>query len=208
MLRRTMLLGALASCSLIAAGAGARADYTYTTTTAVGNPVPVGTQSAVNFTGTNSVATLTGTNQINVQNVGMTSTKPIATPDTGSFTLSFTLNLTQTNGPLINQPTGTGSTTITGTFNVTRADIGGETSNIVFNAIPSVTIAGVVYTFSNPVYAAPTINFSAGGLSDGNISILVTPTVVPEPASVVMMGAGLAGLGGLGLVRARKSRRS
>ncbi len=45
---------------------------------------------------------------------------------------------------------------------------------------------------------------SSSGLSAASLEIEVAPEVVPLPASVLMLGAGIAGLGGLGAMRRRK----
>jgi len=97
---------------------------------------------------------------------------------------------------------GSGNVTIFGTINVTRSDTAGANSNFVLtNILPaSLPLGPFVYSLGAITYTAPTIG--GGGNANGGISILINE--IPEPTSVVLMGLGVVGLGGLGVYRRRR----
>jgi hypothetical protein len=173
---------------LLATGASSQATYTLT---AAGPTPPNITFGGTTFTFT-SVGTQTGVtpSNFNVIDVAASSTTAPPTNDSGSVTLSENFTLTG--------PTGTLSFTLTGLFSLQF----GSTGGIVSTYPGSITnLVGSGYNVSFSGYAQPSPGSTPGSFNDGNISILVIPTAVPEPASVAMLGLGLVGVGGLAFRR-------
>jgi len=191
---------------MLATGSGARADYGYST-----NPSPLtqpfGTGSTLTYSGVTSNGfpgslPLTGSTNINIVNITNTSTKVAPPTDTGIVPFSVTITISQVGGQ-----SNTGI--ISGTLNFTRNDTGGSTSVPNSLSAPDIIVGNVRYVFSTPTpgqlfgYAPATVNGATQG--DGNISLTITPTAIPEPASLVLMGSGLVGVLGLGLRRMKKA---
>src|SRR5262249_23241638 len=105
----------------------------------------------------------------------------------------FTFNLSQTPG---NQQStlGTGSETVTGSLLITRSDNNGELSSLASLNIPTLTIGNTQYTFSNPMYAPPTVNSIPGSAGDGKLGIEIDSVLVPEPSTLALLTLGAVGL--------------
>jgi hypothetical protein len=138
-----------------------------------------------------ATANTSGTN-ISYGNIDANSTT--ASPAFNAFTgAMFTLTLQQTL-----PPAGTGAFvgTLNGTLNASSSNLfisfGGAGGVSAFN------IAGVNYTVQNPtLIVAPT---TQGGVTTIQ-GIATASTVIPEPATVLLMGSGLAALGFFGARR-------
>jgi hypothetical protein len=187
---RITRLAALVAAMLFAAGASSQAAYTLTASGL--NPTSAtfgGTTfnyTAINPAGqTGSVAS-----NFNVIDVAASSITAPPASDSGSVTLSENFSLTGTSG--------TESFTLTGTFVLSSGSTGGIVSSYV-GTITNLTGSGYTVLFAG--YAPPSPGSAGTGPTDGNVSITIIPTSVPEPASIAMLGLGLVSVGGLALRR-------
>jgi hypothetical protein len=206
---RSILKAAALSAAALVASGSAQAGFTYTAT-----PTPTTTTfggSVATLGPVSSVTTLSTPTFINIGDVALTSTTVPPATDTTSITVTDAVAITNVPGAppgSLGGTAGTGTITVNGTLTFTRSDTGGEVSSFTVNSITNngANIGGIIYTLSSVTYTPPTVNNVPTG--DGNISVLVTATpatTVPEPASLVMMGAGLVSVVGLGVRRSRKA---
>jgi hypothetical protein len=175
--RRFLLLGALASCTLLATGADARAAYTYTAGPVTAGPPPAGiTDSFTPVAGMVSTETPTLTSLVDFsftavgfptgpQSVSWTETLVSTTGAMQQFSISGTISFLF--GEPLFLPSSVTITPISGS-GFTLVSTGNNLTNLFFAIVP-------------------------GSLG----------AAIPEPASMVMMGTGLVGVLGLGLRRNR-----
>jgi len=196
----------------LGAGDLAKADYNYTTSlvvtsapgattinnTATGATVVFGGTTVTLTNISRGGFTVPGPNTINIGDVSVSTVTPLTGSDT--FTINYTDTFTLVNVP----PPGslaTGSFPLTGTLTFTGINTG---SGVVTNAYTGSTssggvLGGITFTGQTLNFASPTVNGPPGSLG----GLISSNAVIPEPASVVMLGLGL---GGIGLVRLRSRR--
>jgi len=222
MKRKRFLLGtALALLGLMAATPRADAAYSYTASLVI-NSVSGSGGTIVNtpgvgatFTSTNGTLVSLGniTNpgsflvgsplSVNVGNVGVTTTSPVPDTFTVNYTIFGTLTEPFPGGPSLTASTS-GLLTFTG-IQISGGAFGGTVSNVYTGPflagpgfLPDAVFFVAVPNVPNSMFSSPSI-----GGNPGSLGALITssPTAVPEPASLVMLGMGLVSVGGLGLGR-------
>jgi len=185
-----LALSALALAAVLGfAGQSASAAFTYSLSpTSINVGFSNSSLSIAAYNGGITSPTLSGTQIINLAQITQTSaTVPPAT-DSAIIPFTFSININNLNGG------GSAPFTLTGNINVTRSDTQGAISTFSLTSIlpPVITLDSRQYSISSFSYAAPTIQ--AGLSGSGALSAVITETVIPEPASLMVLGLGATAL--------------
>jgi hypothetical protein len=193
MKNRIFALVALAAAMVFAGSSTTEAAYSYTVSEMSLTPLTF-TAGLTTITFDPSVlpASAMTLSNFNVSNVGAMSTQSPATPDTGSTSFTEIMSISDNAGH-------SEMFSLTGTLNLLAGSTGGIATTFTNASINVLSGGGFNVSFAG--YAPPTAGTPATGLTAGNLSILVIPPAVPEPASVAMLGLGLISVGGFALRR-------
>jgi hypothetical protein len=202
-------LVALAVAVFVGTSDHATASYTYSTQlsivggtqTATGSTITVGGTTVTLVNITSPSFTVPSTNTVDIGDIIVSTTTPLTSSDT--FTVSYSDSITLVNTP----PPGSaatsppGSFVLTGTLTLTGINTGAGVITNVFTGTTSRSGPFADLFFSGSVlnFASPTVNGGSGSFG----GLLVSSLAIPAPASLVMLGLGL---GGVGLIRLRTRR--
>jgi len=171
----------------------ALAEFSYSTAI-VPPAASFGTGSTVLFLPV-SQSNLNGTQGITIARLGLLSTTvappgPTDTTTPPGIAVQDTITITQ-NSPTI----GTGTLVINGFLSFQRADKDGQLSSFTFNPLAasnklSVTIGGTTYSIDPGIGSLAYSQGTTGVGGSGGLSINLSVSTVPEPASMALLGVG------------------
>jgi hypothetical protein len=180
MTKRSFLAAAVVA-ALSFVGTSAQAAFTYSTTT---TPLAAAV-AGVTFTFVDQPAT-TVPGTVGIPNVNINSSG--TNVGTGTFNMNTVITVT------VNGVSGF----FTETASYTVSDGVYQANSVGFTGPTSIVVDGSVFTISTPQATSGTVGINT---NNGAISARIQQTVVPEPASLAMVGLGLASVGGLALRR-------
>jgi len=206
MQKRFGIMGALVfALSLFVGDRAAEASYNYTTSFVLSSPTAgvvinnvAGTATldgvVVTFSSQNGNKAVPSVNSLNLGDMTVT-----AGALAQSFVVNFVDTVSITNVPPPGSLLPVGSLAFSGT--VTLSNISATTGTVLASNLVVTTAStgagGNTFGLSGLSFSSPTVNGAGGNVS----GIITSSSVVPEPASIVMLGLGL---GTLGLVRFRR----